>query len=140
MVDYETVLNRNYEQDYKFGEEQENILLPLLKEKFDNELVLTNRYDKFDLTSSKYNIEIKSRKFNHDKYPSTMIPKNKCIIEDDKETIFIINFLDRIYYIKYDFDLFNKFQIVHFSRQKNEAYDLPYYFINLTYFNLLHNK
>jgi hypothetical protein len=141
MVEYETCINRNYENDYIFGENEENIILPILINYFkDNELKLTDRYDKFDIRSNKYNIEIKSRKFNHDKYFTTLIPSNKCIIEDNKETIFIINFVDRIYYIKYEPELFNKFQKTQFSRQNKKEYDLPYYFINLTYLKLLQIK
>lgn len=136
----ENILDRNFEKDYLFGEQQENLLLPILQNKFDINLKLTDRYYLFDLVSNKYNIEIKSRKFNYDKYPTTLIPKNKCIIEDDKQTIFIVNFLDRIYYIEYNKELFNKFKVVLFSRQQQDKYDLEYYFINLTYFTLLEIK
>jgi hypothetical protein len=133
-------IDRNFEKDYLFGEQQEQLLLPILQNKFDIDLKLTDRYYKFDLVSNKYNIEIKSRKFKHDRYPTTLIPKNKCIIEDNKQTIFIINFIDRIYYIEYNKELFDKFKVVLFSRQQQYKYDLEYYFINLTYFTLLEIK
>lgn len=138
---YETFINRNYETDYIFGENQEQLLLPILKDYFkDNELKLTDRYDIFDIVSDKYNIEIKSRKFNSNKFPTTMIPSNKCIIKDNKKTIFIINFTDSIYYIEYNKKEFEKFTTVQFSRQNKQEYDLPYYFINLSYLTLLKNK
>jgi len=136
MADYEKpVLNRNYECDFKFGEECEIELLNLLRTYFkDDKLELTDRYNKFDLTSNNLNIEIKSRKFNANKYKTTLVPYNKCLNIGNKKTIIVINFIDSIYYIEYDEKKFKTFEIKQFNRQCNNEFDLPYYYINLSEF------
>lgn len=128
-------LDRNFENDFEYGEKQEVELLAILQEEFnDEDLKLTDRYSKFDLTSDKYNIEIKSRKFHSSKYNTTMIPCNKCIIVDNKKTFIVINFTNAIYYIEYNEEQFKKYEIKQFSRQNSIEYDLPYYYINLSEF------
>lgn len=129
------ILNRNFENDYIFGEKCEIELLELLKKYFkDDKLKLTDRYDKFDLTSLKYNIEIKSRKFTFDKYKTTLVPCNKCKLINNKKTYIIINFIDSVYYIEFLEDIFKNFEIKQFSRQNSTEFDLPYYYINLSEF------
>jgi hypothetical protein len=134
-------MNRNFEQDYLFGEKQEELIYPILKNYFkDTKLKLTDRYSKFDIISDKINIEIKSRKFTYDKYPSTLIPDNKCIIEEGKRTYIIINFIDSIYYIEYTPEIFKQFNKIKFSRQKDKKFDLDYYFVNITFLTKICDK
>jgi hypothetical protein len=134
-------LNRNFEIDYLFGQKSELELLNLLQNYFnDKKLQLTDRYAKFDLESDKINIEIKSRKFTADKYKTTLVPYNKCILINNKKTYIVINFIDSVYFIEYLEDKFKKYEIKNFSRQQQQEFDLPYYYISLSEFTKICDK
>ena len=80
---------------------EENILT-ILKNKFDNTLERTkDKYDRYDFISDKYLIELKSRKFNMNKYNTTIITKHK-IIKTHKVLMFVFNFDDYLTYYIYN--------------------------------------
>ena len=71
--------------------EQEDIILPLIEQYFDDNITQTqNQYDKYDFTSNFYNFELKSRKNKFNTYPTTMITKNK-LTKTDKQLILLFN-------------------------------------------------
>lgn len=134
-------MNRNFEDDFKFGEKCELELLNLLQNYFnDKNLKITDRYNKFDLSSNKNNIEIKSRKFTANKYKTTLVPYNKCLLIGNKKTYIVINFIDSVYYIEYIEEKFKNYEIKQFSRQNYTEFELPYYYINLSEFILICEK
>ena len=86
----------------------EEEILTILKNKFDNTLEKTiDKYDRYDFISDKYLIELKSRKFNMNKYNTTIITKHK-IIKTHKILMFVFNFDDYLtYYIYNEEDIKN---------------------------------
>jgi hypothetical protein len=117
----------NFEDDYIFGLSQEDKIKDILESKF-GKLVKNSRYCKYDFENEKYCIELKSRKNEYSKYPTTLLTCNK-ITDTKKKLYFVFNFEDGIYYIKYKEHIFNTFQKKPFSRI-NEEYDKKdYYYI-----------
>lgn len=85
----------------RFGEGFEKRLFPVIKKKFGDDLVKTHTYSKFDYISPTKNIELKTRRINSWEYSNTFISPNKLVLEDNKDTIFLFNFKDGLYYINY---------------------------------------
>lgn len=117
----------NFEGDYYFGEEQQQLIKPILEAKF-GMLKSNDRYSKYDFENESYYIEVKTRKNSYNTYPTTLLTSNK-ITKTDRSLIFIFNFTDGIYYIEYDEKIFNCFEKKLFSRI-NKKFDMKdYYYI-----------
>ena len=106
---------RTFQADYKFGIEAENDTLVLIRQ-FDNTLTKSKgRYSPFDFvneTNTLY-VELKTRTFFKNKYPTTMLPFSKIAHCDkpDITYIFAFKFTDALSYIKYDKTLFDTFEV-----------------------------
>jgi len=99
--------------DYKFGKSQEISVMDKVNNYFkDNIIHIEDKYSKWDYKGDKYCYELKSRTNNYKSYPTTMFPVDKVV--DD--LIILINFLDGLYYIKYDKKVFDTFEIKSFKR------------------------
>jgi len=101
-----------YFKRYNFGIEQEEKLKTKLEDFFNVDLIQKDRYAPFDFFSNNgdLQLELKSRKCKSNTYPTTLINKSKLGKVGDVETYFIFNFLDGVYYIKYDEKVFNTFK------------------------------
>ena len=102
----------NKSQDILFGSQNEDIIFNSIEPKFIG-LRRTSKYSLFDFETTNLKIELKSRKFNHDKYPTTMIGYNKileCERDPNKKYLFIFKFLDETLYCEYDKDIFFNFE------------------------------
>ena len=102
-------------QDILFGKQNEDIIFNDIESKFTG-LKRTSKYSLFDFETTNLKIELKSRKFNHDRYPTTMIGYNKILeCERDpnpnKRYLFIFKFLDKTLYCEYDKDIFLNFEV-----------------------------
>lgn len=134
---------RNFKQDNSFGLNEENLILPILEKYFKETISKsTNKYEKWDGASETTLYEIKSRTNKHNAFNDTIIGANK-ILETDKTQIFIFNFIDGIYYIKYDKSLFDTFPNSPFVR--NEREDIvdtikQYYYIPIKKLTLIERK
>ena len=119
----------SFKQDYFFGLKKEDELLPIIRTFFNRDIQKsTNKFERFDFIDEKYKYELKSRNNNYDKYPTTLIPADKVC----KRIIFLFNFTDGLYYIKYRKSKFNTFERKMFVRNKrNDFNDLQkeYYYI-----------
>jgi len=107
---------RSFKEDYKTGKSKENEIKNKLESVF-GQLKKTINICKYDYYNDDYIIEVKSRLFNKDKYPTTMIACDK-ILETEKNQIFVFNFLDGLYYIKYCPSLFEEFEKNLFQRRQ----------------------
>lgn len=67
-----------YQKDLEFGFKQEELIQPILEEKF-GELKKLDRYNPFDYENDISLIELKSRHIKHDQYPTTMINYSKLL-------------------------------------------------------------
>ena len=101
-------------QDLKFGLEKENENYEIIKNFFNcGELNKTSKYGIIDFYNDTHYIELKSRRINYNDYNTSIIGKNKIdyFKKLKKECYIIINYLDGLYYIKYDDNIFNNFDI-----------------------------
>jgi len=105
------------ELDLQFGKEHEEKLLTIIQRHFNDETIkpAEDLYSYFDFIGVSYIFELKSRRNKLTAYPDTIISKSK-IDEYNKVVrpelfVFLFNFTDGLYYVKYDKDLFNSFKI-----------------------------
>jgi len=94
------MLNNNI----NFGSEKEIECFEIIKRNLDPDLKkIEYRYSVFDFSSKQTYVELKSRRFEKNKYPDTMVGMNK--IEKAKRTslsvYFVFCFTDGVYYWKF---------------------------------------
>jgi len=93
------------QNDLKFGDIKELELLETIQDKFNTSLKkVSNNNFVFDFSCDNCYVELKSRRNTHDKYPDTMVGKNKLDFAEksDRTVIFCFSFTDGIYYWKYN--------------------------------------
>lgn len=81
----------------------------------ENIIRIEDKYSKYDYENELCIFELKSRNCKYDAYPTTMIAQDK-ILNTDKIQIFLFNFTDGLYYIKYSPKKFLKFEVKEFQR------------------------
>jgi hypothetical protein len=118
-----------FKRDYDFGKQQEEILLPLLSNFFNQPLTKTDPTCQWDYEGPDTLFEVKSRTNPYSKYPTTLLPFDKVI--EGKRQIFVFNFTDGIYFIEYNKDQFDTFIVKDFRRFRQGVRDKekPYLFI-----------
>jgi hypothetical protein len=110
----------SYKIDYETGKQKEDEVLPKIKNYFDRDIQKsTERYTTYDFYDEKYTYELKSRNVKYETYPTTLIPKDKI----RKRIIFLFNFTDGLYYIKYKSKKFENFECKEFVRNKRCDYN-----------------
>lgn len=87
----------------------------------------TDNYSNYDFYDSKYKYELKSRRCDHDKYPTTLIPEMKC----HKRTYLLFLFNDGLFYIKFNKNKFDKYDKKMFVKDRDDKKDIckSYYYI-----------
>jgi hypothetical protein len=100
------------QQDLYFGLSKETELLETIRGlPFCEEVVKTiSMYDFIDFESENAFCEIKSRRINHNQYPTALIGCNKInkMKRNGKQYNYLVwNYLDGTYYMKYDPNNFN---------------------------------
>jgi len=104
------------EQDLQYGDFNEKNALPIISSFLKTDLKKeSNTYSLLDFSneSKSVYVELKSRRINHDQFPTALIGLNKIkfCINPDVKYYFVWLYKDGIYYLKYDKDLFDKFII-----------------------------
>lgn len=121
-----------YKTDYLFGKQKEEEILKIINNKFkDNIRQIINKYEKFDYEGDKYIYELKSRNCNYSTYSTTLLPMSKTL-NNEKRAVFLFNFIDGLYYIKFREKKFKTFVLQSFCRNKREDitdYSQLYYYI-----------
>ena len=127
-------------QDILFGKQNEDVIFNHIESKFTG-LKRTSKYSLFDFETTNLKIELKSRKFNHDKYPTTMIGYNKileCERDPNQKYLFIFKFLDKTLYCEYDKDIFLNFDVNQNGRNdRGKAEISTYLYIPIDYLQIL---
>ena len=93
--------------DEDFGKEQENKAEEYIQTYFkQTTLKKLSKFNKFDFEGDTALFEVKTRRNNYNKYPSTMIGYNKILAckKCEKDVYFIFQYLDGNYYYKYSND------------------------------------
>lgn len=148
---------RTVQDDLKYGYANESQILNKLNSTFSdifrNTKELHGEYCNYDFEGSTTGkkIEMKSRRNKHDDFDKTIIPVHKCkningtapfdrkrncdTNTDRKRNcadIFVFQFTDGIYYIEYNEDKFNTFEIKNIiSNRKDKCENKPHYFISI---------
>jgi hypothetical protein len=110
------------ELDLQFGKEQEERLLTTIQRHFNDETIkpTEDQFSYYDFQGKEYLFELKSRRNKLTAYPDTIISKNKIDKYDeskeDRNFVFLFNFTDGLYYVKYNKDLFNSLKISSITR------------------------
>jgi len=99
------ILNR----DRTFGFALEDKVIAQLTTYFGETCEPTPKFCKYDAVSATKKFEIKSRRNKHDTYPTTLIPVDKTDVEG--ELYFCFNFTDGLYYIQYNKEQFDTYEI-----------------------------
>jgi len=119
--------------DYQYGKNQELNLFDKINTYFNDNLIKSvNKYEKYDFKGDLYIYELKSRNCLLNTFDTTIIPYSKLIKNKEDKQIFIFNFQDGLYYIKYNKTQFSKYDLNYFKRRErvdfNDINQL-YYFI-----------
>jgi len=111
----------HYQNSYRFGKEQENMVLPIINEYFNRDIKpYKEQYSKYDFYDDEYEYELKSRTCYLNSYPDTMITANK--MNSSKPLILLFNYRNCLAYIQYDKERFSSYRQTMFSRA-GLAYD-----------------
>jgi hypothetical protein len=109
-----------YEQDYKFGKENEPIVLPIITEYFSRDIKQsTNKYSNFDFYDNIYKYELKSFRCNLNKFENVFIDDTKL----EKNTIILFKYDDALTYIKYNEEDFKNYKKDYFQRKRTGIND-----------------
>ena len=90
-------MSKNYLIDYNFGIESENNIIHALQTHFnDDSIIKLNKCHTFDFKGNNKYIELKTRRNNYLKYPTTLIGLNKCISINIKSLFQFFTFWDSL--------------------------------------------
>jgi hypothetical protein len=135
---------RSLKQDKQLGEESELKNKEIFNTFFNDKFIKLSTFHPLDFEGDTCFLEIKTRTNKYADYPTSIVPASKINYckKQKKETYFIFVFTDDIYYIKYDEQLFCKFEIKPFKRPDRIDYSdklQNYYYIpikNLSKLNI----
>ena len=106
---------RHQTEDLTFGKASEMKNHATLESFVGTPLASTPPYHCFDFTDKENTVyvELKTRRIKHNQYPTTLIGKNKVDFCSDpsKRYYFCYAYLDGLYAVKYDADLFKTFEV-----------------------------
>jgi len=126
-----TTKTRTFKEDEEVGKNAEVALKDRISNYFNDDLELAKfKFSKYDYQGKTgFRYELKNRLVLSTHYPTTMIAVNKR----GPNTYFLFHFLDgKLFYIKYDRDVFNDVQVKEFCRTpRPDHIDKPqdYYYI-----------
>jgi hypothetical protein len=104
----------SFQVDYSFGIQKEDEVQEIVEKFFNDKLTKHDtRYSKYDFKGSQYFYELKSRKNEYLKYPTTMVQASKIFCDKQR---FLFYFTDGLFYIEYNKELFDTFEIKNFQR------------------------
>lgn len=119
--------------DYAFGTEAQARLLPRLRAFFGDDLSPTvDQFNHYDFESATAVYELKTRRIAHDRYPTTLIGANKVDHKHAKQQVYIFDFTDGTFYIRYDKATFDTLELAPFVRNAPGYVARPYLFIPVT--------
>ena len=104
------------EEDIAYGKKSEMNLHKTIESLVGDTVEWKGGFEIFDYSNKGRTIwvELKTRRIKHDDYPTAIIGSNKlelCKKTEGVEYYFVYNYLDGIYYIKYDKAVFDTFEV-----------------------------
>ena len=112
----------SFREDYAFGKTSEERALIKMCQFFNQCIRPTTEFCKWDFESDTTIYELKSRKVYSNTYDEVMIGYNK-IQPIRKPQYFLFNFIDGLFYIKYDEEVFMDFELKLFKREGRTDYN-----------------
>jgi hypothetical protein len=114
-----------FNRDYEFGRQSETTVLDTLKTFFNDSTITpsTDKFDRYDFTGAGCKYELKTRRLARNRFATTMLPLGKLLSENPENNIFLFQFTDGLYYIRYDKETFSTFNIAPFCRQDRSGFD-----------------
>ena len=100
----------SYINDYKYGMKSEARVLKTIRHFWNKPNIekTNNQYSTYDFEDENNYYELKSRKCSSSQYNTTMIATGKFQI--NKSQVFLFDFIDGLYYIKYNPEEFANFE------------------------------
>jgi hypothetical protein len=95
----------------------------------------SNPYSSFDFHNEDKTVfaELKTRRIRHNQYPTTLISADKIAhIEEGKDYYFVWAYVDGMYYLKYDPDVWATFEckmFARYDRSDRREFPKPHIFI-----------
>jgi len=133
---------RSFKSDYEFGKMKEPIILEKIRQYFKDDSIIPTEgiYAKHDFKGKNKTFELKCRKFHINKYPTTIIAKDKILKTEETEQgrlkqYFLFSFTDRLTFIEYTEDTFKDFECKNFRRWGRVDFvdkEKLYYYIPIT--------
>lgn len=126
-------MSRSFKEDYEYGINKQKENLEKLREYFKDDIEpIEDIYSKSDFKGNNHYYEMKSRKITHDKYPTFMLSSDKI-----RENLIVVYcYLDGLFYIEYDEELFKEFYKEKFKRNDRIDkidYEKDIYYIPIKY-------
>jgi hypothetical protein len=92
------ITNQQYQSDLQFGLTAELDVKNNLENEFGS-LTQLDKYNPFDFENDEYLIELKSRRINHNQYPTTMVNLSKLKRTENttKQRVIVFNYMDGLY-------------------------------------------
>ena len=114
-----------FNKDYEFGRQSETTVLDTIRTFFNDSTITpsTDKFDRYDFTGAGCKYELKTRRLTRNRFASTMLPLGKLLSENPENNIFLFQFTDGLYYIRYDKETFSAFNVAPFCRQDRAGFD-----------------
>jgi hypothetical protein len=114
-----------FNRDYEFGRQSETTVLDTLKTFFNDSTIVpsTDKFDRYDFIGAGCKYELKTRRLTRNRFATTMLPLGKLLSENPENNIFLFQFTDGLYYIRYDKETFSTFNVAPFCRQDRSGFD-----------------
>lgn len=128
MLDKHLYFPASQKEDLIFGGNNERDVLPLLIKYFNQHLEKTkDTHDTKDFVGVTIDMELKSRRIPHNKYPTALVGENKILARDKSRDYYVVwKYTDGLFYLKYDKELWDTFTIEAFQRgQRIDCHDRP---------------
>ena len=124
---------RTFKKDMDFGMKGEGVIHQKISSYFSKLGKISNTKELYKTPYYKYDFEaedgttfeLKTRRCSKNQYPTTIIPSNKIIKDANHRQFFIFSFTDGCYYILYNKELFDTFEIRDIEVFRTGINDLP---------------
>lgn len=113
---------RSFAKDYDFGMKGEEDIKEKLETFFQAPVTKTHPTHPADFLCNNKYIEVKTRTNRYKSFPTTLLPLSKITFAQSNPTTFVFVFTDGAYYIHYEKELFDTFEVKPFQRFKRTDY------------------
>jgi hypothetical protein len=127
--------------DITFGEASEQNIQNQLQQFLAEPLQRQGGYSLMDFCNEGKTVwvELKTRRIRHNQYPTAIIGRNKINFcsDPEKKYYFVYAYTDGLFYIKYDKELFDTFEVGDFQRgNRPDCYNGPSTVVHIPYSHL----